>query len=105
MNNSGIVPLDVRVLVKPDKVEEKTKGGIILPDQHKDQQKWATVKGTLVAVGTNAWIEASASNGFIPPKPGARVLFAKYGGVNLEGTDGDEYRIMNDEDIVAKLEE
>lgn len=105
MNSSGINPLDVRVLVKPDKVEEKTKGGIILPDQHKEQQKWATVKGTLVAVGANAWAEAKVSNGFVPPLAGSRVLFAKYGGVNLEGTDGEEYRIMNDEDIVASLEE
>lgn len=104
MNSSGITPLDVRVLVKPDRVEEKTKGGIILPDQHKEQQKWATMKGTLVAVGVNAWAEAK-QGGFVPPEPGARVMFAKYGGVNLEGADGDEYRIMNDEDVVASLEE
>lgn len=104
-NTSGIEPIDQRVVVLPDPVEEKTKGGIILPDQHKDQQRWAQARGTLVAAGACAWSEAKRERGFVAPEPGARVMFAKYGGVTFEGDDGEEYRIMNDEDVTAVLQE
>jgi co-chaperonin GroES (HSP10) len=60
MNHSGIQPLDLRVLVLPDPVEVKTAGGIILPDQHKEREKYAMQHGTLVAVGENAWEEAAS---------------------------------------------
>lgn len=103
-NESGIIPLDQRVLVRPDPVEEKTSGGIILPDQAVEQQKYATVKGTLIAAGANAWSEARVMRGFTAPQPGDRVMIAKYGGVVVKGDDGVEYRVMNDEDVVATLE-
>ena len=103
MNNSGIIPLDMRVLVKPDAVEEVTKGGIILAASVVEQEKYATVKATLVASGVNAFAEARSNPEFTPPKPGDRVMIAKYGGVNIKGDDGDEYRIMNDADVVALL--
>lgn len=105
MNTSGIEPLDVRVLVHPDPVVEVTKGGIYLPDQVKETEKFATVKATLVAVGVNAFAEAKANPSFSAPEPGARVMIAKYGGVNIKGEDGQEYRLMNDEDVVALLKE
>lgn len=105
MNTSGFAPLDVRVLVKPDPVEEKTAGGIILPDQHKEQQKFATVKATLVALGANAFAEARTNPDFTAPEPGQRVLIAKYGGVVLTGDDGADYRIMNDEDVIGLITE
>ncbi len=105
INTSGINPLDVRVLVLPDPVEEKTKGGIFLPEAHQEREKYATVKATLVAAGVNAWEEAAArSQAFTAPQPGARVLIAKYGGIMLTGDDGKDYRIMNDEDVVGVLE-
>lgn len=103
-NTSGMWPLDVRVLVKPDPVEAKSKGGIILPDEHKEQQKFATVKATLVAVGVNAWAEASRTEAFSAPQPGDRVLIAKYGGIVLTGDDGEDYRLLNDEDVIGVLE-
>lgn len=104
MNTSGIQPLDLRVLVLPDPVESKTAGGILLPDQHKDREKFATMKATLIAVGANAWEEAaSRSPSFIKPVPGDRVLISKYGGVLLTGDDGKDYRIMNDDDVTALL--
>lgn len=105
MNTSGVEPLDMRVLVKPDPTEKRTAGGIILPDQNVEQKEWAQIKGTLVAVGVNAWSEAKATRGFVPPEPGARILFSKYGGVAIDGDDGEKYRIMNDEDITGVLVE
>jgi chaperonin GroES len=104
VNTSGIHPLDNRVLVLPDPVETKTAGGILLPDQHKEKEKYATMKATMVAVGVNAWSEAMReSSAFAPPAPGDRVLISKYGGVMLTGDDGNEYRIMNDTDVTAIL--
>ena len=104
MNPSGITPLDVRVLVKPDPANEKV-GSIFLPDAVKEQDKFAQMKGTLIACGANAWCEAKNGAGFIAPEPGARVLFAKYGGIRIKGDDDDEdYIIMNDIDITALLE-
>lgn len=105
MNTSGIQPLDMRVLVKPDPVEAKTAGGIIIPESTKEMQRFATVKATLITVGVNAWAEARSHPAFTAPAPGDRVLIAKYGGVELKGDDGAEYRILNDEDITALLVE
>ena len=105
VNNSGIEPLDVRVLVRPDAVEEVTKGGIILAASVVEQEKYATVKATLVAVGVNAFAEAKANPAFEAPQPGARVMIAKYGGVVVKGDDGEDYRIMNDLDVTAVLRE
>jgi chaperonin GroES len=105
MNTSGIEPLDLRVLVRPDPVTEKTAGGIFLPDQVKDQEKFATVKATMIAVGINAFAEAKGNPAFCPPVPGDRVMIAKYGGVNIKGNDGADYRLLNDADVVALLRE
>jgi chaperonin GroES len=104
MNTSGIEPMDLRVLVLPDPIEERTKGGIILAEMTREQQKHAVVKGTLVAVGENAWEEAAArSHAFERPQPGARVMIAKYGGIEVKGLDGKDYRLLNDEDIIGRL--
>lgn len=105
MNTAGFAPLDVRVLVRPDPVEERSKGGIILPDEHREQQKYATVKATLVALGANAFAEAKSNPDFTAPEPGQRVLIAKYGGIVLTGEDGADYRIMNDEDVIGVITE
>jgi len=106
MNNSGIIPLDLRVLVRPDSAETVTKGGIILPEPEVDKKKMAMMKGTLVAVGVNAWEEAARrSPEFERPQAGDRVLIAKYGGVIVTGLDGEDYRLLNDEDVIGRLEE
>lgn len=103
MNSSGITPLDVRVLVKPDPAGEKV-GAIFLPDSVREQDKFAQMKGTLVAVGANAWCEAKNGAGFVAPEAGARVLIGKYSGIRVKGDDGDEYLIMNDQDVTGLLE-
>ena len=102
MNTSGITPLDVRVLVRPDAVADKV-GSILMPDSVKEQDKFAQMKGTLVAVGANAWCEAKAGAGFVAPEPGARVLIGKYSGIVHKGDDGEDYRIMNDSDVTGVL--
>ena len=105
VNSSGRYPLDQRVLVKPDDVEEVTKGGIILAPTHTEREQYAQIKGTLVAVGENAWAEAKVNPAFRAPEPGDRVLIAKYGGIIIDGKDGAKYRILNDADVTARLED
>jgi chaperonin GroES len=104
-NTSGIAPLDLRVLVKPDSAERRTPGGIILPDETVEKDEWAMQKGTLVAVGTCAWAEAKADRGFEAPEPGDRVLIGKYSGTKVTGTDGEKYLMMNDADVLGVLTE
>lgn len=104
LNTSGFDPLDLRVLVLPDPVEQKTAGGIILPDMTGEREKYAMMFGTLVAVGENAWEEAaSRSSAFVKPQAGDRIVYAKYGGVTIKGNDGREYRLMNDEDVIGRV--
>lgn len=103
VNNSGVQPLDMRVVVKPDAINDKI-GSIIIPDTTREKQEMAAVNGTLVAAGVNAWQEAKArAFDFTKPVPGQRIMFAKYGGVQFKGADGADYRIMNDEDVIGIL--
>lgn len=97
-NASGIAPVDVKVIVKPDQVEEKTKGGIILADTTKDREKYAATRGTLVAKGPNAFNEWGGGNA---PKTGERVLYAQFAGSRFKGDDGEDFIVMNDEDVIG----
>ena len=96
-DQSGIIPTDVRVLLLPDKVEEKTAGGIILPGYSKDKLQHAQIKATLVAVGGSAFIDWAG----IKPEVGDRVAVGKYSGSYLPGADGKEYQVVNDLDVIA----
>lgn len=101
-NTSGIIPVDLRVLVKPDPVEEVTKGGVIIADVTKDKQKFAGTKATLIAIGDNAFLEwGDAAR---KPKPGDRVHYAQYSGSWIEGEDGQQYVLMNDKDLTSIVE-
>ena len=105
LNTSGYDPIDMRVLVKPDPVATKTAGGLLLTDETIERDQWAVTRGTLVAAGACAWDEAKRIRGFVPPEIGARVMFGKYtgnsNGKGFKGDDGEDYRLMNDEDILA----
>jgi chaperonin GroES len=95
-------PCGHRVLISPDVVEEKTAGGIILAPttQQKDQQ--ATMRGTVAAVGVNAW--KAFDDGAAWAKSGDRVVFRRYAGEVVK--DGDtEFRVINDEDVIAVIRE
>jgi chaperonin GroES len=103
-NLSGILPTEFKVLIDPKVVEEKTKGGIILPDQKKDQDQFAQQEGRIVAVSQLAFSYASADEwGDAKPKVGDVVSYARYAGAVLKGRDGKDYRVVNDKDIFAVL--
>ena len=94
--NSGIYPLEYKVLVLPDQQPEKTKGGIYITDTIREKEEMAEIEGDLVAVGPLAFEEWKTK-----PVVGARVHFAKYAGVYVKGNDEKNYRLINDKDILA----
>ena len=86
----NIRPLADRVLVKPAAAEEKTIGGIIIPDSAKEKP----LKGEVLAVGKGTKDEEMVL------KPGDTVLYGKYAGTELE-LDGEKYLIMRQNDVLA----
>ena len=92
-------PLQDRVLVKRLEEEEKTKGGIIIPDTAKEKP----MEGEIIAVGAGARDEA----GKLVPldvKPGDRVLFGKWSGTEVK-IDGQDLLIMKESDLLGVIEE
>ena len=88
---------DDRVLVKPAKAEEKTAGGIIIPDTAKEKPQ----RGTVVAVGMGKYSEQSGKLIPVPQKIGDNVLYGKYAGTEIT-IDGEELLIMRASDILMK---
>ena len=93
----GIQPLGDRVLVKRLEAEEKTKGGIVLPDTVKEKPQ----KGEVVAVGKGKVLESGKVEA-LEVKKGDKILFGKYSGNEITYKD-EEYLIMREEDILAIL--
>ncbi len=98
MNESGITPMEFKVLIKPETVQEKSHGGIIIPDSAKEKAKFATMRGNLIAAGAIAFTDP---NWLETPKIGEMVLFDRYAGGLVSGADGVEYRLINDKEIQA----
>ena len=93
----NIRPLQDRVIVKRVKEEEKTKGGIIIPDTAKEKP----VEGEVIAVGKGKILDDGTVR--TPEvKPGDRVLFGKYSGTEVK-LDGEEHLIMREDDILGVL--
>jgi co-chaperonin GroES (HSP10) len=100
-NKSGIVPLDLRILVKPDDPVTKI-GSVHVPESVAEKAKYAGTKATFIEAGRNAfmeWGEAAKR-----PQPGDRVLFAQYSGARHKGADGADYIVMTDKDLLGVLE-
>ena len=87
-----IKPLADRVLIKPDKAEEKSAGGIIIPDSAKENP----LKGKVIAVGKGTKDEA------MELKEGNEVLYGKYAGTEIE-IEGEKLMIMRQSDVLAVL--
>lgn len=87
-------PLGDRVIVKPSVEEEKTAGGIFLPDTAKERPQW----GEVVAVGPGRFEDGKRIE--IDVKVGDKVIYSKYGGTEVK-IDGQEYLILRESDILA----
>ena len=90
---SKIQPLADRVLVRPAAAEEKTVGGIIIPDSAKEKP----LRGEVLAVGNGTKDEEMVL------KAGDQVLYGKYAGTELE-LNGEKYLIMRQSDVLAKIQ-
>ena len=94
----NIQPLGDRIIVRPLEAEEKTKGGIILPDTAKEKPQ----EGEVLAVGKGKVLE----NGSVQApevKKGDRVLYGKYSGTEIKTKEGEDLLIMREEDVLAIL--
>lgn len=90
-----VTPLYDRLLVKRTEAEEKSKGGIILPDSAKEKPK----QGSVIAVGKGKYNDKGER---IAPsvKEGDTVLFSSYAGTDIK-IDGEDYLIMREDDVLA----
>lgn len=96
-NESGITPLEFKVLVFPKPVEDKI-GSIFVPTEKQTRDQMAQIEGTLIEASAMAFTDPDWPE---KPKPGDVVMFAKYAGYLAKGSDGKEYRLIADKDCVA----
>ena len=90
-------PLNDKVLVKRLEADEKTEGGILLPDNAKEKPR----QGTVQAIGEGKLLRDGKRAEF-QVKPGDRVLFSSYAGTEIK-VDGDQFLVMGEDDILAIL--
>jgi chaperonin GroES len=90
-------PLDDRVVVEPVEAEERTAGGIVLPDTAKEKPQ----RGTVVAVGPGKLLD-SGKRGDLSVSVGDVVIYGKYSGTDIE-LNGNDVKIVRESDILAKV--
>jgi chaperonin GroES len=90
-------PLDDRVVVEPIEAEEKTAGGIVLPDTAKEKPQ----RGKVIAVGVGKLLD-DGNRAALSIAKGDEVLYGKYSGSEVK-VDGVEYKILRESDILAKI--
>jgi chaperonin GroES len=95
---TNVRPLNDKVLIERAKADEKTKGGIILPDSSQEKPK----EGKIVAVGQGRLNDQGERLPF-QVKKGDRVLFKSYAGTDVK-IDGNDYILMSEEEILAVVE-
>ncbi len=91
-------PLGEKILVKRLEAEDKTKGGIILPDSAKEKPQ----QGTVIAVGDGKLLD-DGSRSKIQVKKGDKVVFNSYAGTDIK-IDGEELMLMNESDVLAIID-
>jgi len=97
MAKANLRPLDDRVVIEPTEAEERTAGGIVLPDTAKEKPQ----RGTVVAIGPGKLLD-SGNRGQLSVKVGDEVIYGKYSGSEIE-VNGKDVKIMRESDILAKL--
>ena len=95
--NLKVRPLDDRVVVEPLEADEKTAGGILLPDTAKQKPQ----RGRIVAVGPGKMLE-DGQRAKVSVNKGDEVLFGRYAGTDIQ-VDQKEIKIMRESDILAKV--
>lgn len=103
VNKSGIYPKGERILIKVDSVDDSLSefAKKLIPEEIKKQYETASKSGVLVECGDDAWTDHRSAFAVI----GDRVLHQRHMGVEVVGADGEPYRVMNDLDIVAVIDD
>ncbi|MFH0963403.1 MAG: co-chaperone GroES [Planctomycetota bacterium] len=94
----AVRPLDDRVLVKPLEAEEKTAGGIVLPDTAKEKPQ----RGKVIATGPGKVLE-SGKRVEMSVSKGDEILYGKYGGTEIK-IDDEDYVILRESEVLAKVQ-
>jgi chaperonin GroES len=97
MAKLNLRPLDDRVVVEPQEAEERTAGGIVLPDTAKERPQ----RGTIVSVGPGKLLD-NGTRGALSIGVGDVVIYGKYSGTDIE-VAGKDVKIMREGDILAKV--
>ncbi len=97
MKTLKVRPLDDRVVIEPKEAEERTAGGIVLPDTAKEKPQ----RGTVVSVGPGKLLD-SGERGALSVSIGDEVIYGKYSGTEVE-VDGKDLKIVRETDILAKV--
>jgi chaperonin GroES len=97
MAKLNLRPLDDRVVVEPQEAEERTAGGIVLPDTAKERPQ----RGTIVSVGPGKLLD-NGTRGALSIGVGDVVIYGKYSGTDIE-VAGKDVKIMRESDILAKV--
>jgi chaperonin GroES len=95
MAKINVHPLNDKIVVRRLEAEEKTKGGIVLPDSAKEKPK----EGVVMALGNGRLLDSGERADF-QVKEKDRVLFSSYAGTEIK-VDGEDYLIMNEDDVLA----
>ena len=93
----NLKPLEDRIVVQPVEAEEKTAGGLFLPDTAKEKPQ----RGTVIAVGPGKTLD-SGSRAEMSVAVGDEVIYGKYSGSDIE-VDGQEIKILRESDVLAKV--
>ena len=101
---NSIDPKGYKLLIAPLRVMERTKGGILLPDQHKTDENVASVMGQVVAMGESAYQDSARFPNGPWCQVGDVVLIRSYAGTRLKIGDT-EFRVINDDTVEAVIKE
>jgi len=106
MNKTGIEPVQFSVLIEVDEIEDKSAGGIFLPQHSIDREQMGHDRGKLIAKSDMAFEDWSGTT----PQVGDKVIFKKYAGTVIQQRGQDrsvvgKYRLCNDKDICAIIRE
>jgi len=107
MADIGIIPVEYKVLIRPEEVVDRSEGGIFLPETSREREQLAIDRGELIAKSEAAFSDWKGR----VPDVGDKVIFAKYAGTVIqfqhpgEGGLREKFRLCNDKDVCAIINE
>jgi chaperonin GroES len=97
-------PKGYRILIAAAKVEDRTKGGVIIPDERRDAEETASMIGYVLRVGGEAYADPQRFPSGPWCKQGDYIIFRSYSGTRFK-VDGKEFRLINDDTVEAVVED